>query len=102
MRAFARGDVDTILQLCNDDVVLVDPKVRLSGKIQLETFLKNFFSGSNEYFFEEKDIFTDGNMTMLHFKLTIDQTVYCGVDLIEWDNGKIHKITAYLNAAHHA
>jgi hypothetical protein len=41
--------------------------------------------------------FADGETTLIEFVLTLDDKVLTGIDLIEWRNGKMRELRAYLD-----
>jgi hypothetical protein len=58
---------------------------------------RGLFAGCNKLSFVARNIFVDGDTTLIEFVLTLDDKVLTGIDLIEWRNGKMRELRAYLD-----
>ena len=95
---FTAKDLNGLAVLMDENFVLEDPLVkRIEGKkLSLEAISK-IFSGCNSLSFTAKNIFQDGNTTFIEFVLDLDETRLEGVDIIQWHDGKMLALRAYLN-----
>lgn len=96
--AFSNKDLEAISSMLADDFVLEDPVVkRLKGKKAALEAISNIFNGCNKIEFFAKNIFRDGDTTMIEFVLLLDSTRLEGVDILNWYDGKIQELRAYLD-----
>jgi len=96
--AFSNKDLDAISALLADDFVLEDPVVkRLKGKTAALEAISNIFTGCSQIEFFAKNIYQDGDTTMIEFVLTLDTKRLDGVDILNWRDGKIQELRAYLD-----
>ncbi|CNB27458.1 SnoaL-like domain [Yersinia intermedia] len=95
--AFNTKDIVTLANLLSDNIKLIDPDVDITGKDNVIEMLKVLFSKYDSLQFESKDIFVDGNTTIIEFTLKLNGELVSGVDIIEWDQEKrIASLKAYL------
>ena len=47
--------------------------------------------------FSAKNIYQDGQTTIIEFILKLDDTVLTGTDIIEWEDNKMKELRAYLD-----
>ena len=91
---FNDKDITSVLSLMSDEFTLKDPGNFIEGKDDCEEFLKDIFS--NEISFNALDIFEDGSHSIIHFEITLNEKTLNGVDIIEWAEGKMISLVAYL------
>ena len=94
VEAFNSKDLPAVLSLINEGFKLTDPGNQINGKKECGDFLKNLFT--NDISFSAHDIFTDGNHSIIHFNIKINDDSLNGVDIISWDNEKMSSLVAYL------
>lgn len=98
IRAFDARDLDAVGALLADDFSLEDPVVkRIDGKPAALAMMKGMFEGCQKLSFRAKNIYADGATTLIEFTLDIDATHLEGVDVIEWRDGRMHALRAYLD-----
>lgn len=95
IKAFNDNNIDKLSLLIDDNVVLIDPSNKIEGKVNLINFLKNLFD-SNSISFSSKLLISEGDISVVHFDLQVNQDNLSGVDIIKWKNGKIISLIAYL------
>ena len=84
-----------------EDALLFDPLVKLSGKNEIRSFLEEFFSANKEISFASKSILAHESSSVIHFQLAVGSKLYQGADVIQWADGKITKLQAYLTLVAH-
>lgn len=99
IRAFDSKDIVMIANLLSDTFVLEDPVVkRLEGKQAAIEAIQGIFSSCQNLSFEGKNIYQDGNTTIIEFTLRLDATLLSGTDIIEWnEQGTMNELRAYLD-----
>ena len=98
IEAFDSKDLRRVSELLNDEFALEDPIVkRVEGKSNALKKIDEIFKGCKELSFHAKNIFVDGNTSVIEFRLSLDDTVLKGVDIIEWNYEKISELRAYLD-----
>ena len=96
--AFNAKNAARCAALMADDFALEDPVVkRVEGKEAAMRVVEGIFASCNKLSFVARNIFADGDTTLIEFVLTLDDKVLTGIDLIEWRNGKMHELRAYLD-----
>lgn len=96
--AFSIRDLDGVAALMSENFVLEDPIVkRIDGKVAALEAVAEIFAGCNSLSFNAKRIFQDGNTTFVEFILQLDATRLEGVDIIDWHDGKMVELRAYLD-----
>ena len=96
--AFSSKNLDGVGALLHDNMALEDPVVkRVEGKTAVLKAVKGIFDGAKHLKFSGRNLYQDGNTTLIEFRLELDSTVLTGVDVIEWDGGKIRELRAYLD-----
>lgn len=91
-------DIHALSAMLADDFSLKDPVVlEIKGKQASLEAISNIF-GSCEYLsFDAKNIYQEGNVSLIEFVLRLDAVCLEGVDIIQWDkNHKISALRAYL------
>ncbi|HEG5396490.1 TPA: nuclear transport factor 2 family protein [Campylobacter coli] len=96
--AFNDRSLKEISDLLNDNVALEDPIVkRVESKDKCLAAINNIFTSYKKLNFSAKNIFQDKNITFIEFILMLDEVKLEGVDIIEWQDGKIVELRAYLD-----
>ena len=96
--AFDQKKIHAVANLLSDTVVLEDPVIkRLEGKSSVINFVTGLFNDCSTLSFSAKNIFVDGNTTIIEFILIIDDLELKGTDIIQWDGVLIAEIRAYLD-----
>ncbi|AOL22388.1 Ketosteroid isomerase-related protein [Erythrobacter litoralis] len=96
--AFHNRDIEGVAALMHEDFVLTDPENEALGP--RETVLR-FISGLFEragttLTFLPRTVLVDGARSVIEFGLTIDQDYLEGIDLIEWQDGRMISMRAHL------
>lgn len=95
---FSNKDADSIGMLLADDFSLFDPSLQwLHGKETVLNMLKKQFDEITTIAYEVVNAFQDGNISILEFKISLDDLVLYGVDFMEWENGKMVELRCYYN-----
>lgn len=98
IEAFTSKNLEKIEHLLHDQVVLEDPVVkRVEGKLKVLAAIKAIFEGAKNLEFSARNIFQEEATTLIEFKLIIDNTILTGIDVIEWEDGKLRELRAYLD-----
>lgn len=96
--AFDARDADACAALMADDFALEDPVVkRIEGRAAAMDAVRGIFASCQSLSFVARNIYQDGDTTLIEFVLTIDGKVLTGMDLIEWQDGKMRELRAYLD-----
>lgn len=96
--AFANKDLTAVSALLSEDFVLEDPVIkRIHGKSAALVAIGNIFSSCKKLDFKAKKVFLDGNSTIIEFILELDGMRLEGVDIIEWQDGRMTELRAYLD-----
>lgn len=98
IEAFDSKDLDRCAQLFTDEFALEDPVVkRIEGKIEVLKAIKGIFDSCTKLDFSAKNIYQDGQITIIEFTLKLDDTTLTGTDIIEWEDNKMKELRAYLD-----
>ena len=63
---WSRGDIDSLLKRCTDDVVAVmGPNFTFTGKDEIKSFLEKFGRGMSNVHYKIKNMIEQGNIIML-------------------------------------
>jgi ketosteroid isomerase-like protein len=96
--AFDRKDLQGCGALMHDTFALEDPVVnRVEGKAAALAAAANIFNSVKDLRFRARNIFVDGNTSLIEFVLELDGKALTGVDVIEWRDGKMAELRAYLD-----
>jgi ketosteroid isomerase-like protein len=96
--AFDRKDLQDCGALMHDTFALEDPVVkRVEGKAAALAAVANIFNSVKDLHFRARNIFVDGNTSLIEFVLELDGKTLTGVDVIEWRDGKMAELRAYLD-----
>ena len=98
IKSFDKKDLESVSKLLSNDFVLEDPVVkRVKGKEEALEKINEIFLGSNKLSFIAKNLYQQGNTTIIEFSLELDGTSLFGVDIIEWEGDKMKELRAYLD-----
>lgn len=96
--AFSKKDINSISVLLDAKFSLEDPIVkRVEGKLASLEAIQKIFLGCEKLNFKAKKIYQDGNSTIIEFVLELDGVKLEGVDIIEWKDGLMCELRAYLD-----
>ena len=95
--AFDARDLDKVAGFMAEDFELTDPEVTaLTPKPAVLDYIKGLFDANTDLSFTAHRVLVDGDASVIHFTLTLGETVLDGVDLITWAAGKMVSMQAYL------
>lgn len=95
--AFNARDLDKLAEYMAEKFTLTDPDVKaLTPKSKVLDYIRDLFNAHEQMSFESHMIFVDGDTSIIHFTLTLNETVLDGVDLISWSSGRMTSMHAYL------
>jgi hypothetical protein len=94
IKSFNDKSIDQVLMLADEDIYLKDPSNEFFNKSQFQSFLEVFFE--NDISFSAKQIMCEGNTSVIHFDLKVNDKILNGVDIIKWEDGKMVSLIAYL------
>lgn len=98
IQAFNNKDIKAVAKLLKDDFALEDPVVkRIEGKENVLAAIEGIFSSCKTLNFSSKNIYQDGQTTIIEFILKLDDTTLTGTDIIEWNDNKMVELRAYLD-----
>ena len=96
--AFNAKDAAGCAALMTEDFALEDPVVkRIEGRVAATDAIRGIFGSCQMLSFTARNIYRDGDTTLIEFVLTLDDKVLTGVDLIEWRGDKMKELRAYLD-----
>lgn len=97
VQAFNSRSLENIANYMAQDFELTDPEVfKLTPKPKVINYIQELFDANEVLSFVANRILVDGNVSVIHFSLTLGKNVLDGVDLITWDGEKMVKMHAYL------
>jgi ketosteroid isomerase-like protein len=95
--AFAARDLAAISDLMENNAILYDSSAgEVKSRDNIIQFVEQLFSSHETLSFEEKRVIVEGQRSVIEFVLKLDSLMIRGVDIIDWHNGKIQRIDAYL------
>lgn len=95
---FTTKNLSGIESMLADSFILEDPVIkRIESKVEAIKAIKAIFDSCQDLSFSAKNIYVDGNTTLIEFSLKLDSVTLTGVDIIEWSEGKMHQLRAYLD-----
>lgn len=98
VKAFANKDIAAIADLMDESFTLEDPVVkRVEGKVASLAAVEKIFQNCKKLNFRAKKIYQDGNSTIIEFMLDLDGVHLEGVDIIDWQEGRMRELRAYLD-----
>jgi ketosteroid isomerase-like protein len=96
--AFNAKDLAGCGALMAPGFALEDPVVtRVEGREAALAAVANIFNSVKDLAFSARNVFVDGNTTLIEFVLDVDGKRLTGVDVIEWQDGKMVELRAYLD-----
>lgn len=96
--AFAAKNLKAVAELLTDDFVLEDPVVkRIEGKQAALAAINNIFNTCQRLDFSARNIFCSEQTTVIEFALQLDDVLLTGTDIIEWRQGQMAELRAYLD-----
>lgn len=97
-RLFNNKDAAGIGTLLMDDFATYDPANKwVRGRKNLVNMLDKLFRETRHVKYEVLNAFQDGNVGVLEFKITLDDQILDGVDIMHWENGKMVELRCYYN-----
>lgn len=95
--AFHARDIDAVTAYFAPDFALTDPEVSaLTGATAVRDYVGGLFDANPNLSFIAHSITIEGTKSVIHFTLTLGNTVLDGVDLIHWQGAKMATMHAYL------
>ncbi len=96
--AFHNRDIETIAVLMHEDFVLTDPENEALGpRDNVLRFISGLFDRAGASLaFRPQTVLADGAHSAIEFGLTIGQAYLEGIDLIEWQDGRMISMRAHL------
>lgn len=97
VEAFDSRDLEKVGGYFAEEFELTDPEVTaLTPKNDVLDYIKGLFDTHETLNFEAHNIIADGNVSVIHFTLTLGALVLNGVDIITWESDKMISMKAYL------
>lgn len=93
---FAAKNISGLNQIIHQDSRLTDPMVDAVGKDKVMDVFSSIFNQFTSIEFTAKNIYIEGNVSIIEFELNLDSTKLVGTDIIEWEGDKIKALRAYL------
>lgn len=96
--AFHNRDIESVAALMHEDFVLTDPENEALGpRDRVLRFISDLFDrAGNSLAFRPQTVLVDGAHSAIEFELTIGQDFLEGIDLIEWQDGRMISMRAHL------
>ncbi len=96
---FNSKDLDKTVEMFHEDAVLTDPVNTFSGKEEIKQEVDKIFQSCQNLDFQAKNIYCDEaqNVSIIEFVINLDVLQLKGTDVIQWQDGKIKEMRAYLN-----
>lgn len=96
--AFSQKDINSISALLDENFALEDPVIkRVEGKLAALEAINKIFESCEKLNFRAKKIYQDKDSTIIEFVLELDGIVLEGVDIIDWKDGLMRELRAYLD-----
>lgn len=96
--AFNRKDIHKISTLLNSNFRLKESGApAIIGREACLHFMAELFSTNETLNFIAKDVYVSSSTSVIHFDLKLIDKCISGVDIIEWKNGEILSVHAYLD-----
>lgn len=98
--AFHRRDLEAVGGLLTGDFVLEDPAGRFAGRENVLSYIQGIFAQHSGLSFEILQVHVcPPSTTILEFRLRLGEKTLLGTDVIEWRDGKLSALRAYLHEA---
>lgn len=95
---FTSKDADGIGSLLTKDFALYDPALKwVRGREAVVDVIRKQFQETKNVSYQVVNVYEDGNMGILEFKITLNELVLYGVDFMQWENGKMTELRCYYN-----
>ena len=95
--AFNRRDLVAITSMLAHDIVLTDPAGRFEAA-EARGYIETLLSANPDLSFRPTRIHAcSDSQSLMEFQLSLSGKAFEGVDVLEWRNGKISEIRAYLH-----
>ncbi|HSX38714.1 MAG TPA: nuclear transport factor 2 family protein [Chlamydiales bacterium] len=94
---FNNKDALGIGSLLDDDFILYDPGREVRGKANMVEEFQKQFRETEKVIYEVVNAYEDGRVGILEFRIAFGEKLFYGVDLLEWENGKIKELRCYYN-----
>ena len=96
---FNTKNFNDTLDMFHEDAVLTDPINIFKGKQEISQEIERIFDSCETLSFKANNIFYDNEkqVSIIEFVIALDLTILTGTDVIEWKDGKIKQLRAYLN-----
>ena len=96
--SFDARDIDAVANYFAPDFVLTDPEVtNLTPMAAARDYVGGLFDANPALSFVAHNIVVDGDISVIHFTLTMSDTVLDGIDLIRWQGAHMAAMHAYLS-----
>ena len=79
------------------DARLVDPTADLAGREKIIQYVSEIFKNNDELSFTTEKVFAHRDDSVIVFTLSINGKTIKGTDVIDWKEGKISELRAYLD-----
>jgi dTDP-glucose pyrophosphorylase len=94
---FDKKDLSGVESLLHDDFVLQDPAGTFAGKESVLRYVGDLFAAHPRLCFEPTAIhLCPPHVSLIEFRLTLSDQVLVGTDVMEWRDGQLFKLRAYL------
>jgi ketosteroid isomerase-like protein len=98
IQRFHAKNLAGIGEMLHENFVLEDPVVkRVEGKAACLNAIQAIFDNNQELSFKARNIFEDGATTIIEFELKLGSVTLTGTDIIEWEEGRMRELRAYLD-----
>jgi hypothetical protein len=98
---FTAKNAEGIGALLAEEFAFCDPALKwVRGKERVLEVLKKQFGETENVSYEVVNVYTQGNVGILEFKITLDDLVLEGVDFMEWSDGQMTELRCYYNSPH--
>ncbi len=97
IKFFNQRNIAAIEAMLAPEVVLDDPTIGLlEGKKSVSDFIKSVYKEQTSLEFSSQTVLASELHSVIEFQLKLNSDVLKGVDLIEWNDGKIISLRVYL------
>ena len=101
VRAFHSKDLEAIGSLLAADFALEDPAGRFEGKQAVLDYIKGIFRDAGALTFVARNIIADeaAGISVIEFELNLGGAQMIGTDVINWKDGLMQELRAYVYKA---
>lgn len=96
IKAFNNKEIGVVATLFHDNATLTDPNVSVFGRKEVISIIKSIFDSHKKLEFKAKNILFEDSTSIIEFELILDNHIFIGVDIIDWNYDKIINLRAYL------